>query len=67
MGAVPGPVTSVNSIGPHELVRAGTARLVTSAVDIESLVSRSGGGRTELGPEFQPREAPAQNPAARNL
>jgi len=49
IGAVPGPVTSVNSSGPHELVRAGTARLVTSAVDVEQLMSRSSDNRAAPG------------------
>lgn len=32
--AVPGPVTSVQSKGPHDLIRAGRARLVTHAYDV---------------------------------
>ena len=32
--AVPGPVTSATSVGPHRLVREGNATLVTCAEDV---------------------------------
>lgn len=37
VGAVPGPMTSATSAGPHLLVREGTAQLVTSEWDVEQL------------------------------
>ncbi len=67
VGAVPGPVTSVNSIGPHELVRTGVGRLVTSVTDVEQLVSYPEDGRTALAPEFQRREAPGRETATRSM
>ena len=39
VGAVPGPVTSVTSIGTHHLVQCGLARLVTDVEDVQSLVA----------------------------
>ncbi len=33
VGAVPGPVTSVTSVGPHQLISDGVARVVTHADD----------------------------------
>lgn len=35
VGAVPGPVTSAASSGPHELLRNGTARIIAGAYDIQ--------------------------------
>lgn len=67
VGAVPGPVTSVNSSGPHGLVRGGTARLVTSAVDVEQLMSRSSDNRAGLGAEFHRRETPRTAASRRTM
>lgn len=39
VGAVPGPVASATSVGPHHLVQSGLARLVTDAGDVQSLVA----------------------------
>lgn len=50
VGAVPGPVTRVNGIGPHEPVRTGIRRFVTSATDVEELVSHPGGAGARLWP-----------------
>lgn len=60
VGAVPGPVTSLTSAGPHMMLRDGTARVVTNPTDVEHLTRRPpehGIERSELGPEFsrQPR------------
>ena len=41
VGAVPGPVTSATSYGPHRLIQAGTASLVTDTSDLMDLVSRA--------------------------
>lgn len=35
VGAVPGPITSASSSGPHELLCSGTARIITGAHDIQ--------------------------------
>ena len=43
VGAVPGPVTSATSAGPHRLLQDGLARLVTGTGDIESLVAHKNG------------------------
>lgn len=40
--AVPGPVTSANSLGCHERIREGRAQLVTSADDVRSLLGALG-------------------------
>src|SRR3954447_16538825 len=40
--AVPGPVYSALSAGPHQLVREGKATLVTSGSDVVELVSAMG-------------------------
>lgn len=40
VGAVPGPVTSAASVGPHRLLREGTASLVADSADLARLVER---------------------------
>lgn len=40
--AVPGPVTSANSLGCHERIRDGRAQLVTGADDVRQLLSAIG-------------------------
>lgn len=42
VGAVPGPVTSASSAGPHGLLQAGVASLVTSTADLARLVEHQG-------------------------
>lgn len=39
VGAVPGPVTSVTSTGPHQLIKDGVARLVEHVGDIADMLS----------------------------
>ena len=41
VGAVPGPVTSATSVGPHRLLSNGQAHVVTSAADIVAFDPRS--------------------------
>lgn len=41
VGAVPGPVTSVTSAGPHRLLREGKAEIVTDAADITRLADNA--------------------------
>lgn len=67
VGAVPGPVTSVTSHGPHELLRTGHARLVTSAADVEELTADRAAQPPGLSAEFTRREAPAAGPPERSL
>ncbi|MCL2612289.1 MAG: DNA-protecting protein DprA [Nocardioidaceae bacterium] len=45
---VPGPVTSVASLGVHHHLRSGGASLVTSAADVLELVGRIGEHLTEI-------------------
>lgn len=40
--AVPGPVTSVQAQGPHQLIRNGAAQLVTSGAEVLELLGTSG-------------------------
>ena len=42
VGAVPGPVTSAASAGPHSLLQTGVASLVTDGADVANLVEREG-------------------------
>lgn len=67
VGAVPGPVTSATSHGPHELLRTGHARLVTSAADVEELTANRATQRPELSAEFTRRASPAAGPPERSL
>lgn len=57
VGAVPGPVTSVTSAGPHELVKRGIASMVTTTSDVTVLLdsgheARRSLGRSKVVPEF---------------
>lgn len=53
--AVPGPITSANSVTPHRLIRDGEATLVSSAVDARSLLEPLGKGpRLPVGGEERP-------------
>lgn len=67
VGAVPGPVTSVTSHGPHELLRTGHARLVTSTADVEELIADRAAHRPGLSAEFTRRASPAAGPPERSL
>ena len=67
LGGVPGPVTSVTSHGPHELLRTGHAHLVTSAADVEELTANRATQRPELSAEFTRRASPAAGPPERSL
>lgn len=40
VGAVPGPVTSATSVGPHRLLRSGEARLVADSTDLEQMIGQ---------------------------
>ncbi|MDO5084622.1 MAG: DNA-processing protein DprA [Arachnia propionica] len=48
VGAVPGPVTSAASIGPHRLLRDGTASLVADTSDLARLAERGSGHRVSV-------------------
>ncbi|WP_431877989.1 DNA-processing protein DprA [Amycolatopsis sacchari] len=57
VAAIPGPVTSVTSDGPHELIKHGHATIATTTSDITVLLDsgkppRRGPARSELGQEF---------------
>ncbi len=51
IGAVPGPVTSVASVGPHRLLLDGIASLVADTSDLASLVERDQPPRVRLDRE----------------
>lgn len=53
--AVPGPVTSMTSVGCHELIRSGVASLVSDAADVVELVGELG---VDLAPERRAPERP---------
>lgn len=38
VGAVPGPVTSVTSSGPHELIKRGRAEIITNTADVNAML-----------------------------
>lgn len=52
VGAVPGPVTSAASIGPHRLLRDGIASLVADTSDLARLVERDQTPRVRLDREY---------------
>jgi DNA processing protein len=45
VGAVPGPVTSATSVGPHRLLHSGEARLVADSTDLEQMIGQPVGSR----------------------
>lgn len=67
VGAVPGPVTSITSHGPHELLRTGHARVVTSAADVEELITDRATHRPGLSVEFTRHTVSAAGPPERSL
>lgn len=62
-----GPVTSVTSHGPHDLLRTGHARLVTSAADVEELTADRATQRPGLSAEFTQHRGPTAGPPERSL
>lgn len=62
VGAVPGPVTSAASVGPHRLLRDGIASLVADTSDLTKLVERCQVLRERLDREHvrPPSPAPAR-------
>ncbi len=48
VGAVPGPVTSAASAGPHSLLQTGVASLVTDGADLANLMERQGSRRAAV-------------------
>lgn len=59
VGAVPGPVTSAASIGPHRLLRDGIATLVADTSDLAKLVERGQVSRERLDMEQVRPPSPA--------
>lgn len=71
VGAVPGPVTSVASAGPNELIKQGLASLVTQPSDVIALLDADPNPgravtRPEAGCEFGHRH-PSQGTPGRSL
>ncbi|WP_300343896.1 DNA-processing protein DprA [Nesterenkonia sp.] len=66
VGAVPGPVTSTASSGPHELIKGGRAEIITDSADVTALLDSlhdSGQLLNREAPDHQ-LNASAQNVAA---
>ena len=59
VGAVPGPVTSAASVGPHRLLRDGIASLVADTSDLASLVGPGQVSRERLDMEQVRPPSPA--------
>ena len=59
VGAVPGPVTSAASVGPHRLLRDGIASLVADTSDLTKLVERCQVSRERLDREHVRLPSPA--------
>jgi DNA processing protein len=64
--ALPGPVTSKNSVGCHGMVRSGQAVLVTSTAEIVEALSPLG-AQPSVDLPAQPRPADGLHPHARRL
>ena len=64
VGAVPGPVTSAASVGPHRLLRDGIASLVADTSDLARLVERDQTPRVGLDMELVRPSSPAPTPHA---
>ncbi|WP_133755363.1 DNA-processing protein DprA [Naumannella halotolerans] len=54
VGAVPGPVTSATSVGPHRLLVSGEARLVADSTDLEQMIDQATGSRGSVAARSQP-------------
>lgn len=72
VGAVPGPVTSVVSDGPHDLIKRGIASMVTTTSDVTVLLdSGMDAGRSlwppRLGPTFTYTYQPQSSAGALQL
>ncbi len=67
IGAVPGPVTSIASSGPHQLIKQGIASLVIEPSDLTALLDadqnpRRQMGRAEVSHEFGSERQPPKSP-----
>lgn len=73
VGAVPGPITSVTSVGPHRLLQEGKAQIVTDASDVARLLgagtSPSGAHMDHSVParEFSYRPTHGAEPPSRSI
>lgn len=70
VGAVPGPVTSVASLGTHRLLQMGVASLVTDASDLMRLVESAPAAEKLERDQLtvgRGRQAPSQRVAPRDL
>ena len=48
VGAVPGPVTSATSVGPHRLLHSGEAQLVADSTDLKQMIGQPVGSRASV-------------------
>lgn len=70
VAALPGPVTSTTSQGPHDLIRQGVASIATETRDIAMLLDsgqphRASMTRTDVGSDI--RRPPQENPPGHSL
>lgn len=67
VGAVPGPVTSVTSIGLHELIKRGVAQVVSDTADVTAMLDSLGDPARLVNQETPsyPLAAPALGPPRR--
>lgn len=66
LGAVPGPVTSATSVGPHRLLHSGEARLVAGSTDLEQMIRQPVGSRGSVA-AVRSRPAPSASRDARSV
>lgn len=70
VGAVPGPVTSVASSGPHKLIREHRAGLVVHSDEVQALMQHGAGAkaaRPSKSPDFSVQSRPPEQGATRSL
>lgn len=60
VGAVPGPVTSVTSVGPHELIKRGVAQVVSDTADVTAMLDSLGDPARLLNRETPGHQLAAQ-------
>ncbi|MBK0867472.1 DNA-protecting protein DprA [Saccharopolyspora sp. HNM0986] len=64
--ALPGPVTSANSVGCHDMIRSGKGVLVTSTAQVLEMINPLGAA-PPVDPEPQARSSDALDPCTRKL
>lgn len=65
VGAVPGPITSAGSAGPHRLLQEGIAQVVTSPQDIQETMKDSRRGENRSSGVVNPVQRRTASPSSR--